>query len=452
MTFRRAIAAAGYRTSIAVWIFVSGCARAPEKGTAYPEVAPSAVPVDILVSDIKTPSTKPMVVKPKISKSDTPTFGDDVAFMGSHTDVVVLGEGTPARVVVAPGYQGRVMTSTARGESGPGYGWINRDAIASGERKPHMNVFGGEDRFWLGPEGGQYGLYFPPGAPYVFDHWQVPDAIDWGGWVASDRTPTSVAFRKEMHVVNHLGTEFDVRVDRKVVLLSVQAIGERLGTTVPSGVAAVGYESDNTITNIGKKPWTKPRGLLSVWILGMYQPSPKTTIVLPFEPGPESELGPVVNDAYFGKVPPSRLKVGEGALFFRGDGQERGKIGIPRKRARPIAGSYDAAHGVLTIVEYALPDGASDYVNSMWEKQKAPYGGDVVNSYNDGPPAPGKPPLGPFYELETSSPAAALAPGASLMHVHRTIHLEGPRAALDPIAKKILGVGLDEIEAAFSAP
>jgi hypothetical protein len=33
--------------------------------------------------------------------------------------------------------------------------------------------------------------------------------------------------------------------------------------------------------------------------------------------------------------------------------------------------------------------------------------------------------------------------------VHRTLHLEGPRAALDPIAKKVLGVGLADIEAAF---
>jgi hypothetical protein len=157
-----------------------------------------------------------------------------------------------------------------------------------------------------------------------------------------------------------------------------------------------------------------------------------------------------VNDAYFGKVPSERLKVdGQGVLFFRGDGRQRGKIGIPRRRARPVAAGYDAAKSVLTIVEYTLPEGSTDYVNSMWEKQKAPYGGDVVNSYNDGPPEPGKKPLGPFYEIETSSPALALGPGASATHVHRTLHLEGPRAALDPIAKKLLGVGLADVEAAF---
>ena len=50
--------------------------------------------------------------------------------------------------------------------------------------------------------------------------------------------------------------------------------------------------------------------------------------------------------------------------------------------------AYDAAGKVLTLVQYTLPEGAADYVSSMWELQKEPYAGDVVNSYNDGPPAP----------------------------------------------------------------
>ena len=29
--------------------------------------------------------------------------------------------------------------------------------------KEHVNVFGGEDRFWLGPEGGQYSIFFVKG-------------------------------------------------------------------------------------------------------------------------------------------------------------------------------------------------------------------------------------------------------------------------------------------------
>jgi hypothetical protein len=86
----------------------------------------------------------------------------------------------------------------------------------------------------------------------------------------------------------------------------------------------------------------------------------------------------------------------------------------------------------------------------MWEIQDEPYAGDVVNSYNDGPPEPGAKPLGPFYEIETSSAAAALAPGESLTHVHQTFHFQGPESELDTIALATLGVSLESITAAFA--
>jgi hypothetical protein len=339
------------------------------------------------------------------------------------------------------------MTSSARGEEGASCGWINRGLVASGTLVPHMNAFGGEDRFWLGPEGGQFGLYFPPGVPYEFEHWQVPAPIDWGAWQIIERSAPWVRFVKDMVLKNHLGTELHVKVDRKVSLLSPKDVTSYLGGALPAGAAAVGYQSENTITNTGTAPWSKKTGLPSVWILGMFQPSPTTTVVLPFKPGPEKSLGKIVNDAYFGKIPSERLRIGKNALLFSGDGKQRGKIGIPAPRALPIAGSYDAANGVLTLVQYTLPkEGA--YVNSMWEEQKAPYGGDVVNSYNDGPPAPGKPPLGPFYELETSSPGAELPPGKSLTHIHRTIHIQASVPILDAIATQQLGVTIAEITGA----
>ena len=42
----------------------------------------------------------------------------------------------------------------------------------------HIYVFGGEERFWLGPEGGQYAIYFAPGAKFEFDAWHTPPLID----------------------------------------------------------------------------------------------------------------------------------------------------------------------------------------------------------------------------------------------------------------------------------
>ena len=89
------------------------------------------------------------------------TFGDDIEFLKSHTDLVVLSDGKgAAKVAISPAWQGRVMTSTAGSDAGRGFGWINRELIASGQRLPHMNAFGGEDRFWMGPEGGQFSVYF----------------------------------------------------------------------------------------------------------------------------------------------------------------------------------------------------------------------------------------------------------------------------------------------------
>ena len=58
-------------------------------------------------------------------------------------------------------------------------------------------------------------------------------------------------------------------------------------------------------------------------------------------------------------------------------------------------------------------------------------------------------PLGPFYELESSSPAAALAPGQSLTHVHRTLHLSGAEKDLDVVARAAFGVSLAEMKAAL---
>jgi len=378
-------------------------------------------------------------------------FKDDLAFLETHTKVIVLESADgQARIAVNPDLQGRVMTSTAAGPDGLSFGWIGREAIASGVNNPHMNSFGGEDRFWLGPEGGQFSIFFKPGDPFDLDHWWTPPAVNEGAFDVVAKEGDRIHFRKRMTLVNYSGTTFDLEVNREIRLLGKAEVAA-LGIAVPDGVKMVAYASDNNITNLGANAWAKDTGLLSIWILGMFNPSPATTIVVPFKTGPEAEPGPAVNDAYFGKVPAGRLAVreSEGVLFFSGDGKYRSKIGISPRRVKPFAGSYDAANGVLTVVHLTVPEGATDYVNSMWEIQEKPFAGDVVNSYNDGPASPGAKPLGPFYELESSSPAAALGPGGTLTHIHTTMHFEGPDKALDAIARQVFGVGLAEIAKAL---
>ena len=386
------------------------------------------------------------------TSSTTPsgrTFQDDVAFLAEHTDLVVLGGADGPRVAVAPSWQGRVMTSTADGVSGAGYGWINDALVASGEIQPHINALGGEDRFWLGPEGGQYAIFFQAGDPFDLEHWQTPPIIDTDAYDVISSSDRHVTFQRRAALTNYSGTTFDLRIDRSVRLLEHADVARALGAEPADTIQFVAYESDNSITNVGSEPWVKDTGLLSIWILGMFKHSADTTVVLPYRQGSVDDLGPVVNDAYFGTVPTDRLIDGDGVLFFKGDGRYRSKIGLGPQRATPVLGSYDPLRRLLTIVRYTQPGGVTDYVNSMWELQDAPYAGDVINSYNDGPPEPGATPLGPFYELETSSPAATLVPGGTITHVHATFHLTGPPADLDPIARAALGVDLKAIERAF---
>ena len=385
-----------------------------------------------------------------LCKSATPTFGDDLTFLKKYTKAFVLSdESGKKQVAVVPEYQGRVMTSTADGESGISYGWVNRDLIASGEIQKHINVYGGEDRFWLGPEGGQYSIFFKKDDPFDLDHWHTPTWIDTEPYNVVSQSQNRATFSAKFQLTNYSGTQLDLEVVREIRLLSDEDIEKELGLAMNPAVKAVAFETVNEIQNTGSDPWKKETGLLSIWILGMFNASPATTVVIPFIEGDEKELGPIVNDTYFGKVPEERLVVKDGVMFFAADANYRSKIGVLPSRSKPLIGSYDAVNRVLTVVQFTLPGGVTDYVNSMWEIQEKPYGGDAVNSYNDGPPQPGAAQLGKFYELETSSPALALKPGQTGKHIHRTFHFQGSEAELDNIARKTLGIGIDEIKSAL---
>ena len=391
-------------------------------------------------SDSSSPKTDSL--KQEYAKG---TFGYDLGFLKKyHKDLVVLGDSTGAQVIIAPAYQGRVMTSTAEGNKGLSFGWVNHELISSGKPTEHINAFGGEERFWLGPEGGQFSIYFKKGTEFKFENWYVPKEFDTEPFALVSSTQSEVKFEKEMHLENYSGNKFDLVVHRTIRLLNKAGIDRTLGISIPQGVQAVAFESDNSITNKGAAAWDKKTGMLSIWILSMMNASEKTTVAVPYKQGDSTKLGKVVTDDYFGKVPAERLKVNNRLILLKADANYRSKIGVSPARALPEIGSYDAVNNVLTIAQFSLPAGATDYVNSLWKLQDKPFAGDAVNSYNDGP-IDGKQ-MGKFYEIESSSPAAALAPGQSIHHLHRTIHLKGSKEDLNKIATKILGVGVDEIK------
>lgn len=380
-------------------------------------------------------------------------FSDDVNFLQEHSDVVVLNTvGSSGKVAVVPSMQGRVMTSAVT-EHGESYGWINYQAIASGERQKQINVFGGEDRFWLGPEGGAYSLFFEPGESQIFANWDTPPPVDWGKWSVVSQTPYSIAFQETFAITNHAGHSFSLEVTRTVRTLPRESVENNLGVSLSRTLQFVGYESENKIKNMGQSDWRPETGLLSIWILGMLKHSEKTVVAIPYIAGSESQLGPIVKDDYFGKVPSDRLLLDreKSVLYFKADGQMRTKIGLSPQRAKDISASYSPETNTLTIVQIVLPQSPMPYVNSQWTDDDAsvdPYGGDVINSYNDGPNENGNV-LGPFYELESSSPALSLASGQSGQHIHRTYHFHGERAELDDVAKALLDVSVDEISNAL---
>jgi hypothetical protein len=373
------------------------------------------------------------------------TFGYDLDFLKQyHNDCIALGnDNSGAGVIILPAYQGRVMTSTTGGMNGLSFGWVNHELIASRKRVEHMNAFGGEERIWLGPEGGQFSVYFKKGTPFTFDNWVVPAAFDTEPFDVINTSQSHATFKKRIRLENYSGNVFDLEIDRTIRLMDKNSIEQLLEIVIPESVNSVGFESENGLTNTGKTAWDSKHGMLSLWVLCMMNASDKTNVALPYKKGDVSTLGKIVTDDYFGKVPADRLQVENGLILFKADANHRSKIGISPVRAMPLAVSYDAIDQVLTITKFSLHEGVTDYVNSLWQMQDEPFAGDAVNAYNDGPINGHQ--MGRFYEVESSSPAAALKPGETMIHRNAVIHFTGDKESVNKISMKLLGVSVDAI-------
>jgi hypothetical protein len=370
------------------------------------------------------------------------TFAYDLQFLYKRDNIVILRDGNSA-VIVSPKYEAKVFTSTVGGDKGPSFGWVHYKAF-DGPLDPHMNAYGGEDRLWLGPEGGRFSLFFPPGAKMKFANWKTPAAFDTEAWVVDCRSDTSVTLHKDMLLTNYAGTRLSLTINRRISILSPGAIDNVLGLTPDSSVHVVGYLTTNIMTNTGARPWTETTGMPCIWMLDMFPPSPGVTIIIPYKVGDGKK--PATTD-YFGEIPPDRVQYGGGVLRFKADGKMRGKLGIHPAYAANVAGSYDSVNHILTIIKFDVDPGAR-YLNQEWRIDKPPFGGDAVNAYNDGPLDNGTQ-MGPFYELESVAPASSLAPGRMQSYGHDVFHFTGPEASLDKIRRAVLGVSIEQIKGIF---
>ncbi|MEO8765303.1 MAG: DUF6786 family protein, partial [Ginsengibacter sp.] len=189
-------------------------------------------------------------------KKATATYAYDRDFLKKYVSVIELQQGA-SRVLLSPQYQGRVMTSSTRGDSGYSFGWVNYGLIESKKTKEHINAFGGEERLWLSPEGGQFSFFFKKNDPFDFEHWFTPKEFDTEPFDVISQSDTSVLFKKDVVLNNRSENNFVIHIDRKITLLDKKKIEANLKIDLGNDISAIAYESENTLVNKGKNSWTK---------------------------------------------------------------------------------------------------------------------------------------------------------------------------------------------------
>lgn len=371
-------------------------------------------------------------------------FGYDLQFLQKYDSVLILSnESGLGQVLVSAKFQGKVFTSTADGPDGKSFGWVNYKAF-NAPTDPHMNAYGGEDRLWLGPEGGPFSLYFENGKEMVYDNWKTPEAIDTESWKLISADGSSAKMEKITELKNYAGTVLHIKLNRDVKVLSNSQIESDLGIELNKSIKTVGFSTNNIITNIGKDAWTKETGAPCLWSLDMFMPSDSTVILVPYD---QTAKGKIATTDYFGEIDKSRISMKDGMLYFKADGKSRGKLGLSPFRAKTIAGSYDLSNGILTVTKFQV-DSSKTYLNQEWTTKKDPFTGDAVNAYNDGPLTDGGQ-MGPFYEIESVSPAAFLKPTEQLEHSHQVYHFIGDKEQVSLLLSKLFNVTVQDIQSAF---
>jgi len=216
------------------------------------------------------------------------TYAYDKAFLQAHTahTIELLSPDSSSKLLLSPDYQGRVMTSTATGDTGASFGWMNYNLIAAKEKKKQFNPVGGEERFWLGPEGGQYSLYFKAGDSFNIAHWQVPPIIDTVSYNVAASGADHAIFTQKAEITNYIGTTFNLDIERSIHLLTKQDLENKLQTTIPINIHFVAFETQNTITNTGQQDWTQEKACSPSGSSACLPPRPKPPSSSPSTPYP----------------------------------------------------------------------------------------------------------------------------------------------------------------------
>lgn len=356
--------------------------------------------------------------------------------------IVLQGSESKGCLLIAPDLSGRIMAVSMDGQKGENFGFVETYSVENRGKDPQFNKYGGALRWWIGPEGGQYGVAFRPGTKnFDLDSWYISEEYNGKPFAVAypeDGIGASALMGAECKVDNASGAQHHLGITCRLTLLD-NPLKPTTGASRPNkkktgaGLKHFGYLSETAFQNLSVEPMKKETGLVSIWMLGMYASGPRAYVITPFE---RKGTGKIVTDTYFSEdgLSSDRLKAynKQGYLVFRADAEERSKIGLSRSRASNVIGSIDISRRLLTVWRFPIRR-KMPYVNSLWEYQKYPYAGDVTNSYNDD----GN--FGNFYELECSSHALALAPRERFRFPLEIHHFIGPRSVLLGAADKLLG-------------
>jgi hypothetical protein len=350
------------------------------------------------------------------------------------------------RVLCAPSLVGRVMTTTFDSADGQSLGRIGIEGICKGPVDPVFNDFGGEERFWLGPEGGQFGLHFSS-TNQTLATYRVQAGMSSKPYFVVRAGHGFITMRSRFDLTNCLGTQFEVDILRSIKILdSCPYILDH-----PGHVDFVGFQTETTITNVGKKPMSWDTGVLSAWTIGQHPSGPRCVVVLPLVIGTELALGKPIREDYIevlnpgGSLGPGKLSINVGYALLKTESNCSIKIGIGKKRAKNRFGSIDLDRCQMTINDFDLfPE--IDYVAPYWRPLSYDElrDGEAISIYVDG--SGEAEPTGHFYELESLSPALTLVPTQSHTHRNRIYHIRSDRPVLGSICAEFLGASLDRID------
>lgn len=423
------------------------------------------------------------------------SYRNAINYLTTKTKVIELCNQLGARVAVCPDWNGRVMTSTSDGLDGNSFGLVNVyeiDRISLPAENSYSSSFlfcGGEDQLTLSPEGGPFSLYYAEPKIAHKNKSTIPIQFP-NGYRESvflvDTVPPApeVRMRQSLQMTNIAGVRFDLDIVRTVKLLESKdvaaAFGRSVATTLEqTDVSYVGFMSSNSLLNRGVSH-TKSSGLVSMRIRSMFNSSPNTIAVVPFQMGEKEILGPCVCTDFFGTAPHGRVRLFPQAALLRADSKYRCQVGVSRKRAMPFLGSIDFREGILTLQTFNMPEHpwesaylCNDYcetsentadfvrtrehyleqlsnkklqtVSGCAHCEEACFTGEVVRAYNHGPTLPGQPVSSFFYEFDTYSPAKELVRGESLTHSQCTLHINADNTTLSFLAEKILGVSYEKV-------